>query len=102
MVLTSTSLDSTCSLANWGGGGGGPVWQHNSVVSGWSYCLSELQLHHRKEPRNLYIKSADRPNIVVFDSTNGTNIELDISMAHPWSKNTLKRSAEEAGYVAEL
>ena len=86
----------TCKL------GGGLVWQHNSIVSAWSNCLNELQLHHCKEPRNLYIESDDHPDIVVFDPTNGTDTELDISMAHPWSKNTLKRLAEEAGYVAEL
>ena len=80
VVLFSTSLDITCSLGNLGGG---PVWQHNSVVSGWSDCLNELQLHHRKEPRNLYIESDDRPDIAVFDPTNGRNTELDISMVHP-------------------
>ena len=97
----SMARDVTCSLADWGGGGG-PVWQHNSIVSGWSGCLNEFQLHHCKEPRNLYIENDNCPDNVIFDPTNGTNTELDISMAHPWSKRTLKRSAEEAGYATEL
>ena len=34
--------------------GGGPIWQHDSVVNGWSECLREVGLHHRKEPRDRY------------------------------------------------
>ena len=36
----------------------------------------------------------------MFDSTAGVNIELDVSMAHPWSKN--EYPAEEVGWVPEL
>ena len=60
--------------------GGGPVWQHDSVVSGWCSCLNELQLHHRKEPRDQYTESENRPDILMY---NETSTELDVSMAHP-------------------
>ena len=78
--------------------GEGPVWQHESVVSGWCSCLNELQLHHRKEPRHQYTKSENRPDIF---RDNETNTELDVSMAHPWSKDILNRASKEPGYAAE-
>ena len=78
--------------------GGGPVWQHDSVVSGWCSCLNELQLHHRKEPRDQYTESENRPDILMY---NETSTELDVSMAHPWSKDILNRASKEAGYAAE-
>ena len=30
--------------------GGGWVISHNNMVSAWSDCLSQLQLHHEKNP----------------------------------------------------
>ena len=40
--------------------GGCPVISHNNMVSAWSDCLSQLQLHHVKEPRERYVNSEDR------------------------------------------
>ena len=65
--------------------GGGPVISHNNMVSAWSGCLSQLQLHHVKEPRGRHVNSEDRSDIVVFDSASGMDLELDIAVAHPWS-----------------
>ena len=48
-------------------------------------CLSQLQLHHVKEPRERYVNSEDRSDIVVFDSASRMDLELDIALAHPWS-----------------
>ena len=39
----------------------------------------------RKEPREKYVNSEDRSDIVVFDSASGMDLELDIALAHPWS-----------------
>ncbi|XP_062519921.1 uncharacterized protein LOC134194947 [Corticium candelabrum] len=55
------------------------------MVSAWSDCLSQLQLHHVKEPKGRYVNSEDRSDIVVFDSALGVDLELDIAIAHPWS-----------------
>ena len=55
------------------------------MVSAWSDCLSQLRLHHVKEPRGRYVNSEDRSDIVVFDSATGMDLELDIALAHPWS-----------------
>ena len=55
------------------------------MVSAWSDCLSQLQLHHVKEPRGRYVDCEDRSDIVVFDSASGMDLELDIALAHPWS-----------------
>ena len=90
--LDGTGYHLTCKI------GGGPVWQHDSVVSGWCSCLNELQLHHRKEPRDQYTESENRPDVLMY---NETSTELDVSMAHPWSKDILNTASKEAGYAAE-
>ena len=76
--------------------GGGPVWQLDSIVSGWCSCLNELQLHHCNEPSEQYTESENCPNILIYDES---SIELDVTMAHPWSKDFLNRASEEAGYA---
>ena len=45
--------------------------------------------------------SVCRPDIVVFDTDNGKNINLDISLAHPWSKDVIKLAARDQGFVAK-
>ena len=45
--------------------------------------------------------SADRPDIVLFESETGVSIKLDISLAHPWSKDNLNKAACEEGYAAK-
>ena len=67
----------------------GPVWQHNSIVSGWADCLNELRIQHHKEPRHRYAKNENRPDIAVYDSTRDTSYDLDMSMAHPWSQDAI-------------
>ena len=63
------------------------------MVSAWSDCLSQLQLHHVKEPRGRYVNSEDRSDIVMFDSASGVDLELDIALAHPWSNEIEALSA---------
>ena len=58
--------------------GAGPVWSHNSIVLCWSECLSSLQYQHQIKTKDRY--TAD---IVVFDSTCGANVELDVALDHP-------------------
>ena len=84
----------TCKL------GGGPVWEHN-LVAEWCQCLRDLQLHHKKEPKNQYIDSEDRPDIIVYDSGIGANVELDFSLAHPFSSDTVVRASREDRFAAE-
>ena len=66
---------------------------HNSIVPVWSDCLSELKLHHKKEPRDRYSTSDSRPDIIVFDTGAGSNVELDVALAHPWSSDIFPTSA---------
>ena len=80
--------------------GGGRVWAHNSVLHGWSECMSDLHIPHEKEPRNLYLDTEDRPDITFFDAESGQNLDVDISLAHPWSQGILKRSSKEDGFAA--
>ena len=82
--------------------GGGPVWKHDEIVAGWSSCLHELNLHHKKEVRYGYVDNEKRPDIVVFDSGAGSSIDLDIALSHPWSQEAMKGSATTDGYAATL
>ena len=66
--------------------GGGPVWTHDSVVSTWSDCLRSIDIHHKKEPRQRYRDSDDRP---------------DIAMAHPWSSDVFPQSGMKEGVAAK-
>ena len=75
--------------------GGGPVWQHNTIVSTWAKCLDELSIPHQ-ETGTL----TQRP--VAYDPDGHTTTDLDISMAHPHSGDTLRRAALKSGYAAEL
>ena len=59
-----------------------------------------MGLHHKKEPRLRYTNNENRPDIVVFDSDQGSNTDLDVPLAHPWSLEALSRSAEEDGFAA--
>ena len=58
--------------------GRGLVWQHDSVVAGWSECLRELGLHNKKEPRHRYTRKEERPDIV---SDEGSDSDLDVALA---------------------
>ena len=47
--------------------GDGPVHTHNSIVSAWSNCFSQLNLPHKLEPQCQYVNSDKRSDIFVFD-----------------------------------
>ncbi len=80
--------------------GGGPVWSHESIATVWADCLRDLHIHHRREPRNRYSNSNDRPDISVFDCGSGSNVDLDISLAHPWSSEIVSSAAHTDGAAA--
>ena len=69
------------------------------MMSIWSECLSDLLIHHQLEPRHRYVDNEDRPDIVFYDADLGISKEFNISMAHPWSKDTVKGAAKECGYA---
>jgi hypothetical protein len=58
-------------------------------------------LHHKKEVRDRYVTNEDRPDIVVFDAGEGSNVDLDISLVHPWNSEILSRSSKEDGAAAQ-
>ncbi|XP_062508840.1 uncharacterized protein LOC134185080 [Corticium candelabrum] len=80
--------------------GGGPVWSHDSVVSNWDDCLRQLKIHHKREPRDRYSNSNNRPDIVVFDVGTGANTELDVALSHPWASDILCQAALRDGAAA--
>ena len=57
-------------------------------------------MHHRREPRHHYITSDNRPDITVFDFGSGSNTDLDVSLAHPWSSEVIFSSASTEGAAA--
>ena len=76
--------------------------QHNTIVSTLAKCLDELSINHQVEPRNRYADSENRPDIVAYDPDGHTTTDLDISMAHPYSGDTLRLAALKSGYAAEM
>ena len=48
--------------------------------------------------RAIYTESENRSNILMYDES---STELNVSMAHPWSKDILNRASKEAGYAAK-
>ena len=62
--------------------------------------MSDLHIPNEKEPRNLYVNTEDCPDITFFDAESGQNLDVDISLAHPWSQGILKRSSREDGFAA--
>ena len=73
--------------------GGGPVWTHDSMMSVWSECLSSVHLPHKCEPGDRYTYSNNRPDILVYDSETGSNVELDVALAHPRASDVLPCAA---------
>ena len=61
----------------------------------WSECSSDVHIPHQKEPRHQYTNSDNRPDITLFDSETGQNLDVDVSLAHPWSQDILKRASRE-------
>ena len=76
------------------------MWSHNSVLNGWSECLSHLHLLHQTEPRHQYINTEDCPDITMFDPNTGQNLDCDVSLAHPWSQDIIRRASKENGHAA--
>ena len=73
-------------------------WRRTSLATGFYSVrmvqLNELQLHHRKEPREQHTESENSPDILMYDES---STELDVSIAHPWSKDILNRASKEVG-----
>ena len=46
-----------------------------------------------------YINTEDRPDITMFDPNTGQNLDLDVSLAHPWSQDIIKRASRENGHA---
>ena len=42
------------------------MWSHDSIMSVWSECLNDLKIQHKKEPKDRYGTSDNRPDIVVL------------------------------------
>ena len=82
--------------------GGGPILSHNSIVSVWCDYLQEVNTTYRRERRDLYDGTNSHPDIIAFDSKNGRDLEVDISVAHPWNADILLRAAEEDGEGARM
>ena len=68
-------------------------------MSTWSECLSQVHLYHTIEPRDAYCNSQSRPDITIQNVVD-FNVELDISIAHPWSSDILPSADQTSGVAA--
>jgi hypothetical protein len=80
--------------------GGGPIWSHETIVGVWGDCLKQLQIVHHREPRDRYVNSNARADIIAYNAQTGADIELDVSLAHPWAGHIISQAAEEDGVAA--
>ena len=69
-------------------------------MSAWSNCLSQLNLSHKLETQYRYVNSDKRSNILIHDPDSGADIELDVSLAHPWCLDSVKAASTEEGIAA--
>ena len=60
-----------------------------------SVCLSVCF-----EPRHQYINTEDRPDITMFDPNTGQNLDINVSPAHPWSQDIIRRASKTSGHAA--
>ena len=81
---------STCKI------GGGPVWSHHSMVTAWFERLNQVALTHAIEPCDCYSSSQPRPDIAIYNATD-FNVEIDISLEHPWCSDVLPAAALNQG-----
>ena len=78
------------------------MYTHNSIVSAWSNCLSQRNLPHKLEPQYRYLNSDKRYDILVFDHDSGADMELDVSLAHPWCLDLVKAASREEGVATMI
>ena len=73
---------------------------HDSMMSVCSECLSSVHLPHKCELRDRYKHSNNWPEILVYDLKTGSNVELDVALAHPWASDILPCAATTRGSTA--
>ena len=69
-------------------------------MDGWTECLSDLHIPYQVERRHNYTNIDNCPDITVFDIETGQTLDLDISLAHPWSIDNVKRASTIDGFAA--
>ena len=47
------------------------MWTHNSIVSAWSDCLSDLLILHQVEPRQRFVDNENQTDITLYDTNTG-------------------------------
>ena len=51
-----------------------------------------------KQNQDINTKAAGRPDITMFDPNTGQSLDLDVSLAHPWSQDIIRRASKENGH----
>ena len=75
----------------------GPVWTHNSISLVRLSKSRPSQSYHRPETK--YSSFQARPDINVQNAFE-LNIELDVSIAHPWCPDIILFTAQSSGSAA--
>ena len=71
------------------------MWSHNQV-NRWSACLTFTF----PIKQNQDINTEDRPDFTMFDPSTGQNLDIDVSLAHPWRQDIIRRASKENGHGA--
>ena len=66
----------------------------------WTVCHGSLNIHHVNEAQHRYCNSDNRPDNTVFDYQSGKSVDLDVSVAHPWSIDILAKASLFDGAAA--
>ena len=69
-------------------------------MGGVSACLTFTFPIKQNQDINTSILNMHRPDITMFDPNTGQNLDLDVSLAHPWSQDIIRRASKENGHAA--
>lgn len=75
-------------------------FHHNAIISCWSDHLGELGLFHRKKTQDTYKNIDDHPDIVVYNSSSSSTVELSRHLkSTPMGKTILQHAARESHFA---
>ena len=55
----------------------------------------------QERTKNRYLNNEGRPDILICNTGNLSDQEMDISLAHPWSKEVIKNCAKVSAFAAK-
>ena len=69
-------------------------------MGGVSACLTFTFPIKQNQDINTSLDTEDCPDITMLDPNTGQNLDIDVSLAHSWSQNIIRRASKENGHAA--